>query len=200
MPPPQAASLGSADGALRSTSLKETSPSVGATGKSSDSLVLMFQAWQPHESPLWAHSWLLCLLLPHQVYYFPLCSFLPVSISPIYIPVSPSGVSSWSRSGRVAFGMERGKVSRRQMPLAQTSWGPRPVPRGQVVSYSYGVTEHSLSFTESDLRGRQVPASLSFRAQVLTRVHLGREGVSCLGDQKTSGQRPRLNWVLEGEG
>lgn len=69
--------------------------------------------------------------------------------------------------GRVAFGMECGTVSRRQMPLAQTSWGPRPVLRSQVVSYSYGVTEHSLSFTESDLRGRQVPASLSFRAQVL---------------------------------
>lgn len=96
--------------------------------------------------------------------------------------------------------MEHGKLSRRQTPLAQTSWGPRLVLRGQVVSYSYGVTEHSLSFTESDLRGRQVPASLSFKAQVLMRVHLGREGISCLGDQKTSGQRPRLNWVLKGKG
>lgn len=102
--------------------------------------------------------------------------------------------------GRVACGMEHGKLSRRQTPLAQTSWGPRLVLRGQVVSYSYGVTEHSLSFTESDLRGRQVPASLSFKAQVLMRVHLGREGISCLGDQKTSGQRPRLNWVLKGKG
>ena len=56
LPPPQATSLGSADGALRSTSLKETSPTMGAAGKSSDSLVLMPQAWQPHESPLWAQS------------------------------------------------------------------------------------------------------------------------------------------------
>lgn len=38
--------------------------------------------------------------------------------------------------GRVACGMERGKLSRRQTPLAQTSWEPRPVPRGQAVSYS----------------------------------------------------------------
>ena len=46
--------------------------------------------------------------------------------------------------GRVACGMKHGKLSRRQTPLAQTSWGPRLVLRGQVVSYSYGVTEHSL--------------------------------------------------------
>ena len=61
-------------------------------------------------------------------------------------------------------------------------------------------SHRAVSFTESDLRGRQVPASLSFKARVLTRVHLGREGISCLGDQKTSGQRPRLNWVLKGKG
>ena len=114
-PPPQATHLSSTDGALRSTSLKETSPSVATAGKSSDSLMLMSQAWQPHESPLWAQSWLLCLLLPHQVYHFPLFSFLPVS--------SLSGVSFWSRlgiwffalplgRGRVACGRKHGKLSR----------------------------------------------------------------------------------------
>lgn len=36
------------------------------------------------------------------------------------------------------------EAQQRQTPPAQTCWGPRLVLRGQVVSCSYGVTEHSL--------------------------------------------------------
>lgn len=110
---------------------------MGATGKSSDSLMLMFQAWQPHESPLWAHVASLPLAAPPSILLPPL---LLSTCLYIYITYIHTCITEWSQfleqvgefdffsfalwQGEVAFGMGVGR-SARQMPLAQTSWGPR---------------------------------------------------------------------------
>lgn len=154
MPPPQAASWVSAEGALRSTSLKVNErPSVGATGKSSDSLMLMFQPGSP-TSPLWAHSWLSASCCLYQVYYFPFASFyLSLYLYHLYtylyhrveLPLEQVGdlISlALPFAGRVA--LEGVWTHRRQMPLGPDILGTPDPLRSQVVPYSYGDTEHSL--------------------------------------------------------